>query len=88
MKRQGTYFLDEAEKAKVAAVILRDGGLNPRIVGRSPHAIAKMARLSLPASVRLMIAEETGVGRGVSVLDGETVPAAGAVYGGGLARSG
>jgi len=63
LKRQGAHFLSEAEKAKVAAVISTGGGLNPRIVGKSARTIAEMAGISVPSSVRLLVAEETGVGR-------------------------
>jgi len=63
LKRQGAYFLNETEKAKVAAIILSGGTLNPRIVGRSPRAIAEMAGITIPEGTRVIVAEETGVGK-------------------------
>jgi acetaldehyde dehydrogenase (acetylating) len=63
LKREGAYFLDEHEKEKVAAIVMVNGSLNAKIVGRSPHAIAEMAGISIPADARVLIAEETGVGK-------------------------
>ncbi|MGN7469151.1 acetaldehyde dehydrogenase (acetylating) [Brevibacillus sp. SAFN-007a] len=63
LKREGAYFLDENEKAKVAAIIMVNGSLNAQIVGRSPHVIAQMAGISIPAETRVLVAEETGVGK-------------------------
>lgn len=63
LKREGAYFLDENEKAKVASIIMVNGSLNAKIVGRSPHVIAQMAGISIPADTRVLVAEETGVGK-------------------------
>jgi len=62
LKRQGAYFLNEQEKAKVASVIMVGKGLNPKIVGKSPQAIAAMAGIGVPANARALVAEETEVG--------------------------
>ena len=66
MERQGAYFLDEGEREQLGRFILRaNGTMNPEIVGRSVETIAKLAGLAkVPASARVLVARETGVGRG------------------------
>ncbi|RNB90491.1 acetaldehyde dehydrogenase (acetylating) [Brevibacillus fluminis] len=63
LTEQGAHFLDEQEKARVAAIIMVNGGLNPQLVGRSPHKIAEMAGIVIPSSTRVLIAEEAHVGK-------------------------
>ncbi|GGK29721.1 aldehyde dehydrogenase [Caldalkalibacillus thermarum] len=63
-KNNGAYFLNEAEKKKVEAVMtLAPGKLNPKIVGKSATVIAQMAGITVPEKTRLLIAEETEVGK-------------------------
>ena len=66
MERQGAYFLDDAERERLGRFILRaNGTMNPEIVGRSVDTIAKLAGLDrVPAGARVLVARETGVGRG------------------------
>jgi len=66
MERQGAYFLSDAESEKLGKYILRaNGTMNPEIVGRSVETICKLAGLdSVPAGKRVLVAKETGVGRG------------------------
>jgi acetaldehyde dehydrogenase (acetylating) len=66
MERQGAYFLSDAESDKLGKYILRaNGTMNPEIVGRSVETICKLAGLdSVPAGKRVLVARETGVGRG------------------------
>lgn len=66
MERQGAYFLDEEERERLGRFILRaNGTMNPEIVGRSVETIAKLAGLNkIPANARVLVAKETGVGRG------------------------
>ncbi len=61
-KKLHAYFLNEQEKAKVAAILLQGRGLNPRVVGKSPQVIAEMAGITVPANTSVLIAEETMVG--------------------------
>jgi len=63
LKREGAYFLDDHEKERVAAIVMVNGSLNAKIVGRSPHVIAQMAGISIPADARVLIAEESSVGK-------------------------
>lgn len=66
MERQGAYFLDEQEREQLGRFILRaNGTMNPEIVGKSVKTIASLAKLDrVPADARVLVAKETGVGRG------------------------
>ncbi|MDR1768471.1 MAG: acetaldehyde dehydrogenase (acetylating) [Propionibacteriaceae bacterium] len=62
-KRQGAYFLDPEEKAKVGAILMRSSGtMNPAIVGKTPQYIGKLAQIAVPEDARVLIAFETEVG--------------------------
>lgn len=63
LEQAGAYFLDDYEKQRVEAIILRGSGLNPDIVGRSPQALAKIAGIVIPDNTRLLVAEETNIGK-------------------------
>lgn len=64
--RQGGFFLDRAQRETLGRRILReDGGMDPALVGRSADQICRLAGLTgVPASARVLLAEEDGVGRG------------------------
>lgn len=66
LRRQGAYILNDAEHEKLSRFILRPNGtMNPAIVGKSVETVAKLAGLEhVPASARVLVARETGVGRG------------------------
>ncbi|MFQ8759872.1 MAG: hypothetical protein ACLSAF_11000 [Intestinimonas sp.] len=55
-----------ANTPKLSKFILRaNGTMNPAIVGKSVETVAKLAGLDqVPASARVLVARETGVGRG------------------------
>jgi acetaldehyde dehydrogenase (acetylating) len=62
--RQGAYFLDREQAAKVGQVLVTDKRtLNPKIVGRSAEHIAGLAGISVPTGTRCLIADCDGVGR-------------------------
>jgi len=64
LKAQGAYFLNKEEADILSGFILRgNGSMNPQIVGKSVEAIAKMANLKIPTFARVLIAEETKVGK-------------------------
>lgn len=63
LKQQGAYFLTEEEKQKVASIIMVNGALNAKIVGKSPQVIAEMAGIEIPSDAKLLVAEETNVGK-------------------------
>lgn len=65
MTSQGAYFLNDEEREKLGGFILRcDGSMNPQIVGRDVSVIADLAEINVPQGIRVLVAKETGVGRG------------------------
>ena len=66
LRSQGAYLLDEEETRQLSRFILRSNGtMNPAIVGKSVETVAKLAGLTrVPASARVLVARETGVGKG------------------------
>lgn len=60
--KRGAYFLSEAEKQKVSAIILANGHINPDIVGQSVNRLAEMAGISVPPDTRVLIAEVDEIG--------------------------
>ncbi len=64
LKRQNCYFLNAEQSEKVSKFILRSNGtMNPQIVGKSVQVIAKMADISIPEGTRVLISEQTTVGK-------------------------
>lgn len=62
---QGAYFLTDEQQKKLGDFILRaNGTMNPMIVGKSVKKIAKLADIEVPEGTRVLIARETGIGRG------------------------
>ena len=62
--RQGGRFLSPDEAAKVASVIFNAAGkMNARLVGRSPQMIGEAAGVEVGPEVRVLLAEQSGVGR-------------------------
>nr|WP_207753905.1 acetaldehyde dehydrogenase (acetylating) [Pseudoflavonifractor phocaeensis] len=66
LRAQGAYLLDEGETRQLSGFILRaNGTMNPAIVGKSVETIAKLAGLTrVPPTARVLVARETGVGKG------------------------
>jgi sulfoacetaldehyde dehydrogenase len=62
LREQGGLVLDEAQKAKLQAVLWVDGALNAKIVAQPPEAIAQMAGFEIPEGTRFFIVPETGTG--------------------------
>jgi acetaldehyde dehydrogenase (acetylating) len=56
-KREGGYFVNTDEKAKLAKALKKGKGINPEIVGKSAPFIAEYAGFSVPANTRVLIAE-------------------------------
>lgn len=64
LKKQGAYFLNEEESQKLGNFILRaNGTMNPQIVGKSVEVLASMAKLNVPKGARVLISEQTTVGK-------------------------
>lgn len=60
--KRGAYFLSEEERQKVSDMILVNGHLNPEIVGQSVAHLAKLAGISVPPDVRVLIGEASEIG--------------------------
>lgn len=64
LKKQGAYFVPAEDAKKLGSyIILPNGAMNPKMVGKTPQIIGNLAGISVPADARVLIAEETGVGR-------------------------
>jgi len=61
LTRLGAYVLTPTDKDKVAKLILVNGSLNPKIVGKSAQHIAELAGVTIPANANVLIAEETAI---------------------------
>ena len=65
MEKQGAYFLNDEQIAKLGKFILRaNGTMNPQIVGKSAQVIADLAEMEIPEGTRVLVAKETGIGFG------------------------
>jgi len=55
--RNGAYILDPDEASRLSAILLTPGGgINPDLVGRTPHVIARKAGFEVPESIDLLVA--------------------------------
>lgn len=64
MKKQGCYFMNEEEIAKVGKYIMRaNNTMNPAIVGKSAQTIAKMASIDIPADTLILVAQTSKIGK-------------------------
>ncbi|MGM0641342.1 MAG: bifunctional acetaldehyde-CoA/alcohol dehydrogenase [Thermotogota bacterium] len=54
---RGAYILNKNEKEAVGKILLKDGHLNPAIVGQPAHEIAKMAGIKVPKEAKVLIGE-------------------------------
>ncbi|SKC81546.1 acetaldehyde dehydrogenase (acetylating) [Maledivibacter halophilus] len=60
----GGYFLTGDKLKRVKKVMERpNGGMNPKIVGKSAQDIASIAGIDIPQGTRVLICEEKGVGK-------------------------
>ena len=64
MKLRGAYFCTQAESARLAPVIFTaDGGMHPGRVAQSPQRLAELAGFDLPPRTRVLITEQSEIGR-------------------------
>ncbi|MBW3110262.1 acetaldehyde dehydrogenase (acetylating) [Bacillus sp. MCCB 382] len=64
LRNNGGYILNEEEKAVMEKIISpAPGKLNPHIVGQHAVKIAGMAGITVPEDTRVLIAEETRIGK-------------------------
>ncbi|WP_291325593.1 acetaldehyde dehydrogenase (acetylating) [Desulfovibrio sp. UCD-KL4C] len=60
---EGGYFLEGENLEKVKRVMERgNGSMNPDIVGRDAAYIAKIAGITIPHGVRVLVSDEKGIG--------------------------
>ncbi len=64
LRKRGAFFLEGEDRAKVAAILVKEGRISAEIVGRSAAAIAKMAGVEVPEGTKLLVAEASEVGPG------------------------
>ena len=63
LQRHGAHFLEPEEVEKVSRVVmLPNNSMNPRIVGKDPQAIAKLAGIHVPQHAKCLVAPLTGIG--------------------------
>ncbi|MDF2569645.1 MAG: hypothetical protein K0R55_1249 [Sporomusa sp.] len=63
LKRYGAHFLEPEEVEKVSKVVmLPNNSMNPRVVGRDPQTIAKMAGINVPQHAKCLVAPLNGIG--------------------------
>ena len=63
-KNQGAWFMNESERAKMAALLLRPNGtINPQVVGKTAHYLSQLAGFTVPEATRVLMAEQTTVSR-------------------------
>ncbi|WP_018084307.1 acetaldehyde dehydrogenase (acetylating) [Desulfurispora thermophila] len=62
-KRQGGYFMNAEETAKVCRILFTPRGMNPAVVGRSAQVVAQMAGITIPEGTKVLIGEQAGVGK-------------------------
>ncbi|MDR0223061.1 MAG: bifunctional acetaldehyde-CoA/alcohol dehydrogenase [Oscillospiraceae bacterium] len=60
-RRRGCYILNEEETEKIRKTIIINGALNAKIVGQPARAIAKLAGIAVPESVKILIGETKSV---------------------------
>ncbi|NCS79262.1 MAG: bifunctional acetaldehyde-CoA/alcohol dehydrogenase [Microcystis aeruginosa K13-07] len=59
---RGAYLLSPEEREKVAEILLKDGHINPDIVGQPVEKLAAIAGISVPEDTRLLIGEVENIG--------------------------
>ncbi len=62
-KSAGCYFVNEEEKKKLGAAILKGGRINPEIVGKPAPWIANYAGFTVPENIKVLVAECDKVGK-------------------------
>ncbi len=61
--RHGAHVASAAEKALLESLVVKNGRMNPDVVGQYSATIARMAGFEVDPRTTLLLVEETGVGR-------------------------
>ncbi|KAL0209608.1 hypothetical protein RCL1_008446 [Eukaryota sp. TZLM3-RCL] len=59
---RGCYFVEGEERTKLAQVMLKNGALNPDIVGQTAYKIAQLAGFEVPETTKVLIGDADVVG--------------------------
>lgn len=64
-RSQGSHIVVGDEKNKLQSILIKDGGINPEIIGQDAQAIAKLAGIKLPQGeeIKVLLVPDKGVGR-------------------------
>ncbi len=62
LKKHGAYIMNAAQSEKVAKVLFKNGKMNAEIVGKPASYVAKMAGVTVPESITVLVAPEASVG--------------------------
>ncbi len=62
LKKYGAYIMDKCESEKLAKHLFKNGKMNAEIVGKPASYVAKLAGISVPDNVTVLISPETLVG--------------------------
>lgn len=66
LEKNGAYLLNEEEKKMMEKTISPvPGKVNPKIVGKSPQTIAKLAGITIPEGTRILVGMEDRIGKDV-----------------------
>lgn len=66
LKRRDAYFLNDDEKEKIGrTVIMPNGMMNPKTVGKTAAYVANLAGFQVPSRTSVLIGFETKVGKGI-----------------------
>ncbi|WMM25841.1 bifunctional acetaldehyde-CoA/alcohol dehydrogenase [Tissierella sp. MB52-C2] len=63
LEHRGAYILNEDEKNKVGSILLKNGAVNPDIVGQPAYKIAELAGITVPKEAKVLIGEVEAVGQ-------------------------
>jgi len=62
LQKEGGYLANAEEKAKLQAVMWKNGNLSPQILAKSARTIAEIAGFPVPDGTNFIMVEETGIG--------------------------
>lgn len=63
LKKHGAYLMNTEEAGRLATFLMRPNGtINPEVVGKSAHHLAKLAGFEVPAQTTVLIAHEKEAG--------------------------
>ena len=61
---RGAHLCSPAERAKLSALLLKEGKLNAAVVGQTAPTIARLAGFAVPAGAKVLVAEAERVDKG------------------------